>query len=336
VAEDAPDGTLHDWEDIAIAEDWQVLLVGNGLSRNIWEPFGYSNLFDDAARAELTEKDRALFEGTTNFERVLGDLSTAIRVAQVVGLGTDRLYDRYRNVQRALGQAVRRVHLNRMQVPEDTLAAIRTVMENSEWIFTTSYDLLIYWAMGHGGRYAPFKDHFRYASRCQFDPERSPVYEGEIPVYYLHGALHLIVGGKGETWKLRMTALQTILDQFGRPIAGDPQARPLLVTEGSAQEKMRAIEGNGYLSHSLDRLRGLSLPVVVFGSALSRQDDHLVEALNEYPERPVAVSMRPGVSKRDRASSQADLWGRLTAETVYFYDSTSHPLGADALAAPLT
>lgn len=253
MAGDAPDGTLHDWGDIADEEDWQVLLLGNGLSRNVWKPFGYRALFDRAAKEALTDEERALFGGETNFERVLGELSTAIRAAEILGVSPRRFYRSYGRIQRALGQAVRRVHLTRTQAPDETLAVIREVMESFEWIFTTSYDLLIYWAMGYDGGYTPFKDHFRYAGRCQFDPDRSPVYEGEIPVYYLHGALHLIVGGKGETWKLTQTSLRTILDQFGQPIAGDSQARPLLVTEGSAQEKMRAIEGNEYLSHCLDR-----------------------------------------------------------------------------------
>jgi hypothetical protein len=208
-------------------------------------------------------------------------------------------------------------------------------MEEFEWIFTTSYDLLLYWAMGYGGRYTPFKDHFRYAGRLEFDPERAPVYESEIPVYYLHGGLHLVVGGTGATWKLKLTSLQTILDQFGQPISGDPHARPLLVTEGAAHEKLMAIEGNDYLSHCLDRLRVNELPTVVFGSSLSNQDDHLVEALGEHPNRPVAVSMMPDASKRDRARKQVDLWGRLGANELYFFDATTHPLGSPDLAAPV-
>jgi hypothetical protein len=333
MANDAPDGTLYSWSDIEDAEGWEVLLLGNGLSMNVWKPFGYRALFDHAAKAKLTDEDRALFAGMSNFERVLADLSTAIRVASVIGLKTDEFYERYRSIQRALGHAVREVHLIRSHVPNETLGVIRDTLESFEWIFTTSYDLLIYWAMGYGGSYAPFKDHFRYAGRCQFDPARAPVYEGEIPVYYLHGALHLVVGGTGETWKLKLTSLQTILDQFGQPIAGDPQARPLLVTEGSAHEKLRAIEDNDYLSHCLDRLRANDLPMVVFGSSLSEQDQHLVEALSEIPDRPIAVSMMRGSSKRERARTQVDLWARLGVESLYFYDATTHPLGNQDLAA---
>jgi Domain of unknown function (DUF4917) len=135
--------------------------------------------------------------------------------------------------------------------------------------------------MGCGECFAPFKDHFRWGNNCEFDPARADVFKGEIPVYFLHGALHLVVGGRGTTWKIKRNAMQTLLDQFGQPIPGDPQARPLLVTEGSARDKLRAIEGNDYLSHALNRLREHDLPVVVFGSRLGPEDQHLVDALNE-------------------------------------------------------
>jgi hypothetical protein len=187
--------------------------------------------------------------------------------------------------------------------------------------------------MGHGGSYSPFKDHFRFAGRCQFDPARAEVFEDEIPVYYLHGALHLVVGGSGETWKLRhMTSLQTILGQFGQPIAGDPQARPLLVTEGSAQEKRRAIESNDYLLHGLHRLETKDRPTVIFGSRLGTEDAHLVEALSENP-RAVAVSMTSRGSKKERARFQTDLWARLDAKELYFFDAATHPLGSPSLKA---
>lgn len=326
-----PDGTLQDWGDVAAAEAWQALLLGNGLSINVWEPFGYRTLMAQAAKEHLTDADRALFGGTPNFERVLADLNTAIRVAEVVGVDPEPLYERYRSIQRALGHAVRQVHLARSQVPATTLATIRAVMKTSEWVFTTSYDLLIYWAMGQGGTYQPFKDQFRYGGRCEFDPARCGVLEGEVPVYYLHGALHLVVGGTGTTWK-RVGSLKTILDQFGQPIDGDSQARPLLVTEGSAHDKLRTIEANDYLAHALDRLRALDLPLVVFGSSLGPQDHHLVRALGEHPQRPLAISMRKG-PKRELLARQSEIFLRLKAERIYFYDAATHPLGDPRLAA---
>lgn len=312
--------------------EWDTLLLGNGMSINIWEPFGYRKLYDRAKSGGLSARDRALFRSTPNFERVLADLLTAIRVNDAVGVETDPLLERYRNIQQALVKAVRGVHIKLSRVPYATRKRISDTMEQFEWVFTTSYDLLVYWAMATDG-FEPFMDHFRYGGRCEFDPLRATVPPKKVPVYFLHGALHLVVGSSDATWKLRQTDLDTILDQFGKPIKGDAKARPLLVTEGSARDKLTAIEDNAYLSHALERLTGRELPLVVFGSSLSEHDSHLAGALSENPERPVAVSMLPA-PKKELLAKQVDISGRLEASPLLFFDATTHPLGKPALAVP--
>ncbi len=260
---------------------------------------------------------------------MLADLLVATRVNGAVGLDTKPLLEHYRNVQLALVHAVREVHVKLNRVPLATRKIIGDAMKGFEWVFTTSYDLLSYWAMAAAG-FEPFMDHFRYRGRCEFDPTRASVPANRIPIYFLHGALHLVAGSSGATWKLRQTDLDSILGQFGKPIAGDPKARPLIVTEGSAADKLAAIEDNAYLSHALERLRGRALPVVVFGSSLSEHDSHLAEALSENPDRPVAVSMLPA-SKKKLLAQQVDILGRLEASSLLFFDATSHPLGNSAL-----
>jgi hypothetical protein len=326
-----PDGTLHDWGEIATAHKWDTLLLGNGLSINVWEPFGYKKLFDRARRgAVLTEEDRKLFSGTPNFERVLGDLLTAIRASEAIGLDPTPFYDRYRNIQLALGHAVREVHVAQRLVPVETRRAIRREMERFEWIFTTSYDLLIYWAIACDGKFKPFVDQFSHGSRLEFDPNRTWIAAGSKPLYFLHGALHLVTGSTGATWKLRQTRLDSLLNQFGKSISGDPRARPLFVTEGSAKEKLNAIEKNVYLSHALERLTQRELPVVVFGGGLGEHDSHITAALGENPGRPVAVSMLPG-PKDQLFADQVGIYGRLKAKPLLFFDATTHPLGDQKL-----
>ncbi|HST34026.1 MAG TPA: DUF4917 family protein [Solirubrobacteraceae bacterium] len=326
------DGTLEFWPDLAEDYAGAALLCGNGLSVNVWPAFAYGSLFEHARDGGLTAEDLELFADTENFERVLSDLNTAIRVNETLAQPTDAIFERYRSIQRGLGHAVREVHLTRTQVPDSVLTRIRDEIVGYEWIFSTSYDLLLYWAMGCGGSFSPFIDHFRQAG-LRFDPDRADVYAGQVPVYFLHGALHLVVGGSGVTWKLRRNAIQSVLDQFGEPIEGDPQARPLLVSEGTARDKLRAIEGNAYLASALQTLRELELPVVVFGSSLGLQDDHLLDALNEHPTRPIAISLLPG-NRRQVAARQADIYARLETDELRFFDATSHPLGDRALKVP--
>lgn len=100
-----------------------------------------------------------------------------------------------------------------------------------EWVFAISYDLLLYWAMGYSDDYRGLCDWF-WGADNSFDAADADVWMNATPVYFLHGALHLVVEGSGRTRKLKRTG-QTLLDQFGRPIAGDPQARPLTMSRGS-------------------------------------------------------------------------------------------------------
>ena len=240
-----PDGTLFDWSDIVTSHEWDTLLLGNGMSINIWEPFAYRKLYDRAKFGDLSAQDRKLFSSTPNFERVLADLLTAIRVNDAIGLDAKPLLERYRNIQLALVQAVREVHLKLSRVPLATRKIINDTMEQFEWVFTTSYDLLVYWAMAAGG-FEPFMDHFRYRGRCEFDPARASVPANRIPVYFLHGALHLVAGGgSGARLELRRRPL-TRLRNLARvdDLAGaiqDPDLASAFLTD----QLLRGLDGVG-------------------------------------------------------------------------------------------
>jgi hypothetical protein len=332
------DGSLFDWGDIAADHDWCTLLIGNGLSINVWPRFDYRSLYGEATRlgdAVLASADRALFESldTVNFERVLGYLGTSMRVQTALREDVAPLLRRYRSIQAALGAATRAVHVPWHRVPVRTLAAIQAELQRYEWVYTTNYDLLLYWAMGHDERYGPLVDCF-WGPGGRFDPADSQVRARSTPVFFLHGAMHLIADASGHTRKLRRESTLALLDQFGQPIGGDPGARPLLMTEGSASDKRRAIESNEYLAHAYATLCSPQLdgPIIVFGSSLGEHDRHLTDALSVHPRRPVAVSMLPDSPRRLRAR-QADVYARLEAKPLLFFDATTHPLGAADLAA---
>jgi hypothetical protein len=325
------DGSLAAWGDVEVAFDGRSgLLLGNGLSRNVCGDFGYPSLLDRAPRngeGSLTREDRRLFEilDTPNFERVLADLAAAIRVADGLGEDPGPYLNRYRSIQQALGSAVQSVHPDFFDIPKSILQAIGRVFQDQAYVFSTSYDLIVYWAMGAVG-YEGLCDCF-WDGEC-FDPADSEPRSYLTPVYFLHGALHLVVMGSGETRKRVNKELRNLLEQFGRPLDGDEQARPLLITEGSPQHKLLAIEGNDYLSDALNRLRGFESPVIVFGSELSEQDRHLVDALNREPDRAVAVSiLGQGISRNEIQSIQGRLRSNLEASPLLFFDAATHPLG---------
>jgi hypothetical protein len=324
------DGSLPSWDDVSEEHSWRALLVGNGLSAHLWRPFDYGSLFRQACEIDaLSEDDQALFQAlaSENFESALAALSTSMRTLDALGYDTDFLLDRYLSVQEALGEAIRSVHVELSEVDKESLAAIRQELLRHRWVFTTSYDLLLYWAAGHGETFDGFVDYFWSHGRNEFDTGNTRVVGGDDPtrLLFLHGALHLVVDSDGVTRK-RTRGLLTLLEQFAMPLRDDRTARPLLITEGDSADKQRAIANNGYLSFALRRLRGCKRPLVVFGHRLSEQDAHLLEALNARPERPVAVGLRDhgrmAVRRRQREVGRA-----LDTEELYFYDSATHPLG---------
>jgi hypothetical protein len=324
-------GELASWVDVAHKHPWNSLLLGNGFSAHLWQRFCYTSLFTEACDAGyFDELDEQLFEvfDTENFELVLSALSTSITVGKTLGDRVDHLYERYESIQHVLGQAVRDVHPALEQVPYDVRELLRRALEAYRHIFSTSYDLLLYWCMGAGSdgieSFHGFKDYF-WGSECSFDPDDVAIADGATRVLNLHGALHLVVSANGVT-KKRTKGMFSLLDQIGELDPTDPQRRPLLISEGSADDKLLTIQDNDYLRFGLKRLRKVKEPMVVFGHSLSEQDAHLIDALNRRTERPIAVSILVDGTTDVRAR-QAEIRRVLSTDDLYYFDASTHPLG---------
>lgn len=330
------DGRLTAWEDVADEVIWDALLVGNGLSINIWPDFEYASLFKQAqASGHFTDDDEAVFEalGVESFEAVLHSLTDAIAIGEALGEERPLERRRHRSIQAALAHSVQGVHVSGGEVPADTYLQIRDGLRDYRRVFSTSYDLLVYWAAAKGERpFHGFVDYF-WAHDCNaFDESTITIDDSDrrTRLYFLHRALHIVLAN-GLTAKRRATMLRTLLDQFGEPYEGDDTARPLVITEGHAADKQRTVDENDYLSYCWRELRRCDAPLVIFGQSLSMQDTHLVAAVNEHPERPLAVGLRDHGKRRNRRE-QHRICSLLDAERIYFFDSASHPLGEGKLA----
>lgn len=302
-----------------IAEDgWESLLLGNGSSINISPDFAYGALRDEADfTRDLERPEEEIFElfRTTDFETVLAKLQDTIALAAIVGKSIAPYLDRFLRVQEALGKTVQRVHPRWVEIPEETLAALRMAFESYRRIFTTNYDLLLYWAVVSNTDL--FRDCFWANERNEFDPRHCKVGPDHTATYYLHGALHLVAEKSGITRKLTRGSGQ-LLDQFGKPDEDDREARPLLVTEGSSAYRTFEKEGGSLL---------------VFGQSLRGQDHHLIDAINANPRRRVAISMH-WKSEGDLEQMRHKLLSKLDVREVYFFDAKTHPLGNPHLRIP--
>ena len=321
------DGYLETWDEVGARTEFTGILVGNGASLAVWDGFAYESLYNVAAHQNptnrLVDADIALFDvlHTRNFEHVLAGLAMARRVTIALGVNIAVILERYTSIQNALVEAVRRTHVPWANVPGATLEKIRSELLNYRFIYSTNYDLLVYWAIMHENQ-GGFKDFFWEPF---FDLANTELWGKPTVALYLHGGLHLYRTINGRTVKRHAQDGLSLLELFGTPL--DEEATPLFISEGSAADKMASIHRSDYLAFAYTKLAHHEGPLCVFGHSLGDMDGHIVQALKQARIRDIAISVRPGPAQAIVAA-KAHAIGRLPAASLTFYDSSSHPLGS--------
>ncbi|MBH25074.1 MAG: hypothetical protein CMH57_11590 [Myxococcales bacterium] len=345
------DASLKTWNEVAGLRNWRNILIGNGASMAVYSGFGYKSLYNVAHKKldeleGLSPLDIEFFEeaDTENFEMVLSLLSSASRVCTILKKPQNDIQERIESIRNALFNAVRTVH-----VPwEDVLNGKRLEQMGEFYytqskIFTTNYDLLLYWSlMTLKDTHGFFLDFFQ--STGEFDPTNSfysDLYNDPIPkLFYLHGAAHIYRDQHGRTCKIRSSNQLNILSILDYYISS-PDRVPLFVAEGTHSEKQSTIGRSAYLTFCLREFARTSGPLVVFGSDLGLSDKHLVNIIAKtHSQYPLAISIYRGkmtdvelISKKSRIIKELcpkPQRGKSWRE-IHFFDSTTHPLGTPNL-----
>jgi hypothetical protein len=328
------DAELMSWHDLEERHAWSGILIGNGASRTVWEKFRYESLYQTAKTSniehQLSLEDRQIFEqlGTENFEQILGALAISEFVCDALHMDPTIIAERYGSIKAALFEAVHFVHVPWQSEDEDIYTYIRNALLPYEFVYSTNYDLIIYWAiMSQGGD--GFKDYF-FDVDGRFDLADTEIWGKFTKVLYLHGGIHLARLPLGGTLKCRAGAFTNLLDSMEIP--RHDEAIPLFITEGTSRDKLGSIYRSDYLSFAYQQFAQHSGPLVVFGSSLDvNHDDHLVKAMSRWFGHPIAISVYPNTPERDIIVFKADLQRRLPDARLYFFDSTTAPLGSSDL-----
>lgn len=300
--------------------------------------FNYKSIYERAQDYGLDHPlegdDVNVFDAfrTKNFEQVLASLKTARIVLSALGYKTSFLKVRYASIQEALFDAIHSVHVPWGVDPdfETKLQAIRRELENYAWIYSLNYDLILYWAITSVDKGAGIADFF-WNPEHTFDPGNTvPMdFAADWPkVVWLHGGIHLRRHIDGTVFKETADVRGNLLEKFKTP----SYVTPLLVSEGTAEDKYRAITRSSYLDFALRSLSGHSGGLIVFGSSLRDEDKHLVRAINEKPVPDLAVSILPSADAASIISRKASLRQHFPNSNLYFFDATTHPFGSADLA----
>ena len=154
-------------------------------------------------------------------------------------------------------------------------------------IFTTNYDLLLYWVLmrnkilnskdGFGRDRENFHEEFVSEEEIEYSELRWGKYKDEQNIYYIHGALPLFDTGVDiikEEYDTQHYLLENINERMNR---GE---YPIFVTAGNGQEKLTHIMHNQYLSFCYETLSNIEGSLVSFGFNFGKYDEHIIQAIN--------------------------------------------------------
>ena len=269
--------------------DRKYLLLGNGFSIACAKIFSYANLFSYARENGLTEHVLKVFDylGTNNFEGVLRLLEDTKWIAQHYKLKPQKkekfsMSGDLTSVKRALLNAVAKTHLPHPASISDTrMNKCVEFFSPYQAIFTTNYDLLLYWVSNHALDSLKQQDGFRASID---DPSAKYLVFSEHlgddkGILFIHGALHLYVEA-GEVRKHSwLRSGESIIELVKKGLAEGQY--PHFVAEGKMHKKLQQIQKSDYMSYCLGKLGRISSPLVVYGLALNENDYHIANVIAE-------------------------------------------------------
>jgi hypothetical protein len=260
------------------------VLLGNGFSRAFSEDFRYARLRDVAEMRDLTVSKDQLFDhaGSDDFETVIEHLRQSARLVELYDPANTELSRSMRDdakaVKRGLVDALSSIHPpSAWQVEDARYRSARDFLSHFGRIFTLNYDLLLYWTVLQQNLSPPavvIKDGF---GRPGGGPLMwsQPIRTDGQEIFYLHGAMHYYV----DDHRVRKLEVSNgnIVDQLqANLLAG---RYPLVVTEGSQEDKEARIARSGYLKYCHRRLARLNGALFIHGVALSNNDQHILNAI---------------------------------------------------------
>jgi Domain of unknown function (DUF4917) len=323
------------------------LLIGNGFS------MAYdSKIFSYNALADFVEKISdptvsKLFSvlKTKNFETIMEQLT--VFSALLAGLNADpalqsQVKEAHQKLKLSLLDAIKSLHPEHVfKIPQDCIekctAFLHNFLDVGGEIFSTNYDLLLYWVLMRGD-FPKAVDGFGRelcnpveVGQRREDPDWSELLWGpnraNQNVHYLHGTLPLFDVG-AEIVKETYSEEGYLLENVGARL--DAGQYPLFVTAGNGSEKLTLIRHNRYLANCYDRLCEVDGSLVTFGFGFGQSDEHIIDAINkaahaEHKNPPKLWSIYIGVNSETGRKHIESIEDKFHLKVSTFDAKTANP-----------
>jgi predicted house-cleaning noncanonical NTP pyrophosphatase (MazG superfamily) len=272
------------------------LLLGNGFSMAYNSKiFSYNALhrFIDELDNELLSK---LFEivNTKNFELVMQQLDNFSELIEAFGSDKtlkSKVEKASLKLKESLIDAIEELHPEHVfKIPEEKSASCATFLnkylENKGNIFTTNYDVLLYWVLMRNkipnaidgfGRDRENDDEYVSEDEVEYSELRWGKHKERQTIHYLHGALPLFDTGI-EIIKEEYDSTHYIMEKIKDRL--EKKEYPVFVTAGTGDQKLSHIMHNRYLTNCYENLSNIEGSLITFGFNFGEYDEHIIEAIN--------------------------------------------------------
>lgn len=275
------------------------LLFGNGFSmafdKNIFSYNALSNFIETTGDPII----KRLFEklNTKNFELVMQQLDNFCEIAEVFSDDkalVPKIKAASQKLKSSLIDAVKELHPEHVfKIPEEKSKACISFLQdylfNEGLVFSTNYDLLLYWVLMRNGAQNSTDgfgrdletelddEHYVEPDDFEYSELRWGKYKKEQTIHYLHGTLPIFDTGINIV-KVEYNSEHFLLQNVKEQI--ENKEYPIFVTAGNGKEKLTHIMHNKYLSFCYEQLCNIQGSLVTFGFNFGEYDTHIIDAIN--------------------------------------------------------
>ena len=272
------------------------LLLGNGFSMAYDSKiFSYNALhrFIENLDNELLSK---LFEivNTKNFELVMQQLDNFCELIEAFGSDKAlkfKVEEASIKLKESLINAIEELHPEHVfKMPEEKSEAcavfLNNYLEKQGNIFTTNYDVLLYWVLMRNkipnaidgfGRDRESNNEYILEDEVEYSELRWGKHKERQTIYYVHGALPLFDTGI-EIIKEEYDSAHFIMKKIKARL--EKKEYPVFVTAGTGDQKLTHIMHNRYLTNCYENLSSIEGSLITFGFNFGEYDEHIIEAIN--------------------------------------------------------
>ena len=275
------------------------LLLGNGFSVSYDKKIFSYNALHNGIMSDDDEIVKEVFKilNTQNFELVMAQLDNFRSIAQIFKTPSDIIAEvdvAIERLREKLLTIITSLHPEQVfSIPEKNSTScanfLSEYLANGGHIFSTNYDILLYWVLMRNsidncidgfGRYADNinGDEYMEEDEIEYSDLTWGKYKSEQNIHYLHGALPLFDVG-ADIIKAENNSTEWLLDAIKHKIYD--KKYPIFVAAGNSSQKLDHIAHNKYLSFCYDKLTEITGSLVIFGFSFGENDKHIIQAINK-------------------------------------------------------